>query len=416
MISSIQLEHFKCFACLRLPFAPLTLLTGLNSAGKSSVIQPLVLLHQTMMDRGSSKSLVLNGPLLRLGRFIDVVDEVHGRDSFAISVAANETSIRWLFRSASRDSNVANVSERAVTVGGRPLPDSDFDERRFFPRFLIPQEARRQSLEKIEEWLAGLIYLSTERIGPRETYLADSGFSSSSSSGIGDMLRETHPIGAGFPNKVQLGSGGQLTPWFLIQHGEQQVHPSLCLEATTTLARQVEARLADFFPGAGLELKMSEGTDVVTLRIRTSLGGRFYRPHNVGYGLTNILPVLAACLAASPGLPVIIENPEAHLHPAAQAKMGQFAAQVAATGVQVILESHSDHVLNGIRRAVKEHVLPPESVAIHYFQRSGQESEPESQVVSPVLNEAGVIDHWPKGFFDQFDRDLEALTDWGHTS
>jgi len=394
MISSIHLEHFKCFADLRLPFAPLTLLTGVNAAGKSSAIQPLVLLHQTMIENELSKSLVLNGPLLRLGRFGDVVDEVHGRDSFAIGVSANEISIRWLFRSESKDSLVAQVSERAVTTGGSQLPASELHTESFFPRLLNPKGAQARSLPEIEGWLASLLYLSTERIGPRETYRADTGFT----------------------DKVELGSGGELTPWFLFQHRERQVHPSLCLDATTTLARQVEARLADFFPGAGLEMKPVEGTNLVTLLIRTSLAGRFHRPQNVGYGLTNILPVLAACLAASPGLPVIIENPEAHLHPAAQAKMGHFAAQVAATGVQVILESHSDHILNGIRRAVKERVLPPESVAIHFFQRHDQESEPESHVVSPVINESGVIDHWPKGFFDQFDRDLEVLTDWNHVS
>src|SRR5271157_2008032 len=213
MISSIHLEHFKCFGDLRLPFAPLTLLTGVNATGKSSVIQPLVLLQQTMMDGKRLNALVLNGPLLRLGRFVDVMDEVRGRDSFAISLATDETSIRWLFRSASRDSLVANVSERAVTVGGRQLLDSDFDERRFFPRLLNPQGAQLQGLEEIEEWLSGLIYLSTERIGPRETYRADSGFSSSSSSGIDDMLSEAHPAGAGFIGKVELGSGGELTPW-----------------------------------------------------------------------------------------------------------------------------------------------------------------------------------------------------------
>jgi predicted ATPase len=372
---------------LRLPLAPLTLLTGVNAAGKSSAIQPLVLLHQTMIENENSKSLLLNGPLLRLGRFGDVVDEVHGRDSFGVGLSANGNSIRWVFRSDSKDALVAHVSECIMTVVGQQFPVSESipDIGAFLPRSNL-----HPSFFEMENWLTNLLYLSTERIGPRETY----------------------PVDLGLTDKVELGSGGELTPWFLHLNRERQVHPSLCLDATTTLARQVEARLADFFPGAGLELKPVEGTNLVTLLIRTSLAGRFHRPQNVGFGLTNILPILAACLAANPGQPVIIENPEAHLHPAAQAKMGQFLAQAAATGVQVILESHSDHILNGIRRAVKERILPPESVMIHYFQRQDQEGAPESQVVSPIINEAGMIDHWPNGFFDQFDRDLEALTDW----
>jgi predicted ATPase len=386
MITSIHLEHFKCFEDLRLPFAPLTLLTGVNAAGKSSAIQPLVLLHQTMIENTLSKSLLLNGSLLRLGRFGDVVDEVHGRDSFGIEVSAIGSSIRWVFSSDSKDVLAVQVSERVVTVGGSQLPASGLIADSFF----FPHSFQHIGLSEIEFGLRNLLYLSTERIGPRETY----------------------PAEVGLTDKVELGSRCELTPWFLHLNRERQVHPSLCLNATTTLARQVEARLADFFPDAGLELKPVEGTNLVTMLIRTSLAGRFHRPQNVGFGLTNILPILAACLAASPGQPVIVENPEAHLHPAAQAKMGQFLAQVAATGVQVILESHSDHILNGIRRAVKERVLPPESVMIHYFQRQDREGAPESQVISPIINEAGIIDHWPTGFFDQFDRDLEVLTDW----
>ncbi len=415
MISSISLEHFKCFAELRLPFAPLTLLTGVNAAGKSSVIQPLVLLHQTMMESGRSKSLVLNGALLRLGRFADVVDEVHGRDSFAVGLASNKISIRWVFRSTSRDALVANVAEQVVTVGGIRLPNSDLDDRTFFPRFSNPVKVEERSLEDIARWLASLVYLSTERIGPREAYRGDSDFLPSSSSTFHAVPGESPPSRAGTAHSVQLGNGGELTPWFLNQYGDRQVQPALCLDATTTLARQVEARLADFFPGTGLDLK-SVGANLVTLLFRTDLAGRFHLPQNVGYGLTNILPVLTACLAASPGQPVIVENPEAHLHPAAQAKMGRFAAQVAAAGVQVILESHSDHLLNGIRRAVKEGVIAPDSVAIHFFQRRRSESGHQSQVVSPLINESGVIDHWPEGFFDQFDRDLEALTDWDRVS
>ena len=390
MITSIKLEHFKCFKDLKLPFGSLTLLTGVNAAGKSSAIQPLVLLHQTLIQKRFSKSLLLNGPLLRLGRFGDVMDEVHGRDSFAIGISAKESSIRWVFNSDSKESVVAQISDRIVTVNGNQLPASQLISDSFF----FPYSNEAKSLLETEIWLSNLLYLSTERIGPRETYPADMGLA----------------------DKVELGSEGELTPWFLHVNRERQVHSSLCLDATTTLARQVEARLSDFFPGAGLELKPVEGANLVTMLIRTSPSGNFHRPQNVGYGLTNILPILAACLAASPQQPVIIENPEAHLHPAAQAKMGRFLAQVAATGVQVILESHSDHILNGIRRAVKERILTPESVMIHFFRRQNQESDQGSQVISPVMNESGVIDHWPRGFFDQYDEDLEVLTDWNHVS
>ena len=63
----------------------------------------------------------------------------------------------------------------------------------------------------------------------------------------------------------------------------------------------------------------------------------------------------------------MVENPEAHLHPSAQAAMGEFLAISAASGIQVILETHSDHVLNGIRRAVKKGLITHHDVAIHFF-------------------------------------------------
>ena len=399
MISSLELEHFKCFRELRLHLRPLTLLTGVNAAGKSSAIQAIVLLHQTLLERKLANALVLNGRLLRLGRFGDVVDEVHGRDSFRIGFSADGVSINWLFRSESKDSLIAPVVERVVSIDGTLIPSAALEAECFFPGLAVQQTNMEGSesmsptrrLDATEKQLSRLLYLSTERIGPQETYGAE----------------------IGLAEEVELGSKGELTPWFLLQNGERQVHPDLCLDATTTLARQIEARLADFFPGAALDLKPIEGTNLVTLLVRTHPAGRFHRLQNIGYGLTHVLPVLAACLAASPGQPVLIENPEAHLHPAAQARIGQFLAKVAATGVQVILESHSDHVLNGIRRAVKDGILDPESVAIHFFQRQDPVTSIGSQIVSPLINNNGVIDQWPEGFFDQFDRDLEALTDWG---
>jgi predicted ATPase len=77
--------------------------------------------------------------------------------------------------------------------------------------------------------------------------------------------------------------------------------------------------------------------------------------------------------------------------------------------VQVILETHSDHVLNGIRRSVKAALLMPEQVAIHFFR---PRSRGEAQVLSPQLDSSGNIDTWPEGFFDQFDKDMNYFAGW----
>ena len=81
--------------------------------------------------------------------------------------------------------------------------------------------------------------------------------------------------------------------------------------------------------------------------------------------------------------------------------------------MQVILETHSDHVLNGIRRAVKRGALPPEDAALHFFRlRQEDESDGAAQVQSLVLDRNGNLDTWPEGFFDQFDRDMNYFVGW----
>ena len=79
MLIRIDLRHFKCFESLKLPLRPLTLLSGANAAGKSSVLQALVLLHQTMREHEWSSRLMLNGTAVELGTVADVIDQVHGR-------------------------------------------------------------------------------------------------------------------------------------------------------------------------------------------------------------------------------------------------------------------------------------------------------------------------------------------------
>ena len=129
--------------------------------------------------------------------------------------------------------------------------------------------------------------------------------------------------------------------------------------------------------------------------------------------MTQVLPIVVAALSANGGDLLLIENPEVHLHPAGQAEMGTFLAEVASAGVQVLIETHSDHVLNGIRRAVKSGTLVSGDVVLHFFRpRCEDRTEGGPQVQSPVLDADGNIDNWPDGFFDQFDRDMNYFAGW----
>jgi predicted ATPase len=116
-----------------------------------------------------------------------------------------------------------------------------------------------------------------------------------------------------------------------------------------------------------------------------------------------------AILASEPESLILLENPEAHLHPKGQAKMGELLALAASCGIQIVVETHSDHILNGIRLAVHAGKLDPNDVQLHYFQRQETRGESKTEVISPRMDRNGRIDNWPDGFFDEWDKSLEAL-------
>jgi predicted ATPase len=132
-----------------------------------------------------------------------------------------------------------------------------------------------------------------------------------------------------------------------------------------------------------------------------------HRPSNVGFGLTYILPIIVACLSADRGSLLLLENPEAHLHPRGQAALGLLLSLCAADGVQIIVETHSDHVLNGIRLAAKKKDILAEKVMVHYFSRTVETGI--SVFDTPVLQENGRFSHWPEGFFDEWGNALDEL-------
>jgi hypothetical protein len=99
VLREINLLSFKCFKSLHLPTKPLTLLTGINSSGKSTVIQALILLHQTAVDGAFGPALILDGSVISLGTLADVLDETHGRRLFGIGLHGEGFSCGWHFES-----------------------------------------------------------------------------------------------------------------------------------------------------------------------------------------------------------------------------------------------------------------------------------------------------------------------------
>ena len=394
MFQRIDLHRFKCFELLRLPIRSLTLLSGLNASGKSSVMQAFALFHQTVREHEWSSALMLNGSAVRLGTAGDVIDQVSGGRSCAIGLRDGDTEYQWEF--------VAERSDMSLTVSRMAI-----DEQRFAPpdgdilllHKMLPDAEKEHSASEtpsstganLAKRLDELSYLTAERTGPRDTY----------------ALEGREYLGV-------IGARGEHSVSLLYCQGDEPVTNELALpDVPPTRLRQAGARMATFFPGCELEVSPIPRANSLTLGVRTSHQTDFHRPAHTGFGITQVLPIVVASLFASPDSLLLIENPEVHLHPAGQATMGEFLAEVAAAGVQVVLETHSDHVLNGVRRAVKRGVLPAPDAALHFFRsREDAASEGGAQVQSPQLADDGSVDHWPEGFFDQFDRDMSYFADW----
>ena len=129
---------------------------------------------------------------------------------------------------------------------------------------------------------------------------------------------------------------------------------------------------------------------------------------NTGFGITYVLPILIAVLSADKDAIILIENPEAHLHPKGQAVLMELISKAVAQGIQIIIESHSDHIINGSLVAVNKKWITPDMLSIYYFEREEHKHIAQSHKLD--ISKTGRISRPPKGFFDQIDIDLRTLT------
>ena len=160
VLNLLELRHFKCFELLKLPLSNLTILSGTNASGKSSVLQALMLLHQTMRDHEWSDRLILNGDVAQVGMVSDIVDQFSSRDRFEVGLSNGEVRCKWTFVGQRRDMSAGLVQ---ISIGGETIvPPARM-------RWLLPidevEEARTLALG-----IRDLTYITAERDGPREVY------------------------------------------------------------------------------------------------------------------------------------------------------------------------------------------------------------------------------------------------------
>ncbi|MEV0845923.1 DUF3696 domain-containing protein [Streptomyces sp. NPDC049954] len=374
MLDRVSVVNFKAFSRQDLVLAPFTLLTGLNSSGKSSVLQALALLRQSheagVLEDGEDSGLLLNGEFVQLGTGQDVRHEAYPKNDpdiglGVVPVGRPDRGVTWRAAYGPEDDLLRLVN--APVVGMHPAAA--------LPELFGP----------------GFQYLKADRIVPDISY-----------------PRSHHAV----VRRGFLGARGEHTVNYLRVHQDEPVeealrHPST---ASGTLLAQTDAWMQRLCPGVNLQAIGIDGTDSVRLSYGFGAGvnaSNRYRPTNVGFGLTYALPIVVACLTARPGSLVLLENPEAHLHPQGQTSLAFLATAAARAGAQLLVETHSDHVLNGLRIAVKNDRLPASATAVHFFRRSGQGVE----VVTPRMEEDGMLSEWPRGFFDEWENSLDQLLD-----
>jgi predicted ATPase len=387
VITALHLRNFKCFEELDLPLGKLTLLTGFNAAGKSTVLQTILLLTQTLRADSQTDRLRLNGPLIRLGSPGDVINQKKGGASLTLGVENEAADVRWSFQASENDDR---RSLKLKTINVRTAEASNSLESTDDLK-LLPRDVEMDPARPLVEVLRQTVFLSAARQTDTDVYLVPD---------------DPKPINA------SVGSVGQYAAWWFHQNDDFEVEPSRCLPGfPPTLRGQVNAWAGEFFPGAEVNAKPVPGSGLMRLELRTSRTDDWRRPSNIGYGLTYAFPVLVAGLCATAQQVLIVDSPEAHLHPRGQSRMGQFLAQAAASGPQILIETHSDHVLNGIRLTLRDGAIAPENMAIHFF-ASPTADATAPRVTSVSTDRKGNLSNWSEGFFDQIDKDLANLAGW----
>ncbi len=349
MLENIKLLNFKSLADFQIPLANLTLLSGLNNSGKSSLIQSVRMVNNWI--KAGDPTLPEHGSL-------EEMKNVYAPKKDPIEILVEKSGKPVHLKINFPDQNPMTEAFKG-SPGEFPL----------------------------------ICYLSAERWGPRvnlPTYKY-----------MGEL---TH-----------VGEYGEYVIDFLARHELDIIDPKLKHPKAEgdTLEWNVRGWLTEVSPGVDFKHTVEQRRD----RSYATING--FRPPNTGFGLSYTLPVIVMLLGMTAewkndeekrlkderGVLILLENPEAHLHPKGQTTMGGLIAAAASTGVQIIVETHSEHVMDGIRLAVKDGILSHEKTAFHFFKNQRVVKDKISQyqtvVETPVLHQNGKLDFWPEGFFDQ---------------
>lgn len=366
MIDNLKLKNFKCFENLELELSNLNVFCGINSMGKSTVIQALLLLHQAYGQNVLMDGIYLNGKEISIGSGRDLLYEDAQDNIIGISLESGSKKLNWHYHYES---------------------EADFLKA-------DKEDAKQEFL--LKDWnlfSSDFTYIAADRLGPQTSYMKS--------------YYEVH-------NNNWLGIQGEYAVHYLQDHRDDRVTNKNLLadgERKDSLLTVVESWMGEITPGLTFSIEDYGHANQVGLMVhqKSTMASSYYTAQNVGFGISYVLPIVLALVKAQNDTLVIIENPEAHLHPKAQRKMGELIAKAAQSGAQIIVETHSDHVLNGVRLSAKWGEIDCSKVNMYYFTRDYDSKKIIPMVENPILRPDGRLSYWPDGFFDEWDKAIDEL-------
>lgn len=349
MLTKLFISNFKCFLNAEMTLSPMNLFVGANSSGKSSAIQALRLcLGNIGKPQGKETQITIKDK--KSGHFSELNSFLTNEKSFVISIRTMEGEVKtsYTFGDDTRVSTLVNVES-------------------------MPTELARTLVEK------KIFYLPANRNSAKDAF---------------PMNMEA---------TSEIGDGGEYVIDYYAHHYSDKLDDSLIVdENLKTLEGQVNYWLHRL---TGYTLNVIPQGEAYSVKYKNAMG-RVIRPYHVGTGVSFITALLIVCLSMPHNGLIIIENPEIHLHPRAQAVVLDFFAMISRTGRQLLIETHSDHIFNGVRRLLAQCQLTPHEVSVYFFK---MQEDMESVPVRINLTERGRMTQYEKGLFDQFDDDLDLI-------
>mgnify|MGYP001765877704 CR=1 FL=1 len=411
-INRISVKGFKSLAekC-SVEVRPLTILAGANSSGKSSMMQPLLMMKQTLEASYDPGALLLDGPNARFtsaDQFLSRSQDRMGA-KFSIALERNDsTSFNAVFvNDPQAGMEIAEIAYKEEKGVGVLRPNMTREEiiaafpsrsRIFEKQYALKIERDRCFLEIkyiLDE--SGDVYSIT---GFSKAYVKDilSLIHVPALRGNPERNYKKTTVGPRFPGTFEIYAASLISHWQATDDSRiNDLENALELLGLTWKVRskKVDDVSVEVMVGRLPHKSQSIPEDLVSIA-------------DVGFGISQTLPVIVALLAAEPGQLVYVEQPEIHLHPRAQTAMAQILADAANRGVKVVVETHSSLLLLGIQSLVAEGKLSSERVKLHWFKRRPEDGVTE--VVSADLDKSGAFGDWPEDFSSaEMDADIRYI-------